>query len=164
MQPGARWACRAAFIMPIMKLIYIALLALGLSLASCSASYDVDKSDELAQIALADTTLTQETYSRMIKTLDEGYSYMRARIAHAAFETNPTAAINDIINFMGDTTLSAVQRHSVILINTLRKAPLDKKNAARFRNVLHKYDELEQSLVADSTAIEPIVSNDARVK
>lgn len=156
--------CRAAFIMRKMRLIYIAAMALGLSLASCSRSYDVDKSDELAQIALADTALTQETYTRMIKTLDEGYSYMRARIAHAAFETNPTAAVNDIINFMGDTTLAAVQRHSVILINALRKAPLDKKNAARFKDVLHKYDALEQSLVDDSTAIESIVSHDARAK
>lgn len=147
-----------------MKLIYIPTLAIGLLCASCTVSYNVDESGELARIALADTALTQETYSQMIKTLDNGYSYMRARVARAAFETNPTAAVNDIIDFMGDTTLAAVQQHSGVLISALRKAPLDKKNAARFKDVLQKYDMLDQSLTDDTIAADAIVSRDAREK
>ncbi|MDE5745395.1 MAG: hypothetical protein K2H84_07045, partial [Paramuribaculum sp.] len=90
---------------------------------------------------------------KMINMLEKGYSYMRGRLAGAAFEKNPNDAINDIINMMSDSTLNAVQRHSGILISTLDKAPLNKANARRFEKVRARYMELEESLLPDSTAL-----------
>ncbi len=122
----------------------------------------MDKSTELAELAAGDSTLTQETYSRMITMLDNGYSYMRARIAKAAFESNPTAAINDVIDFMGDSTLVAVHRHSAVLITALEKAELSSENERRFQKVMKKYDELESSLTNDTTAIDTTFGRSTR--
>ncbi len=133
-----------------------------LILSACTPKYDVDKSTELAELAAGDSTLTQETYSRMITMLDNGYSYMRARIAKAAFESNPTAAINDVIDFMGDSTLVAVHRHSAVLIAALEKAELSSENERRFQKVMKKYDELESSLTNDTTAIDTTFGRSTR--
>ncbi len=141
-----------------MKKIMTSILAVAalFGAVGCTPKYNVEESAQLVNAANADTTLTQETYEKMIDMLDKGYSYMRGRLAGAAFEKNPSEAINDIINFMGDSTLNAVQHHSGVLIETLEKAPLDKKNARRFEKVRAQYRELEESLLynapADTTA------------
>ncbi|MDE6651409.1 MAG: hypothetical protein K2K08_03270, partial [Paramuribaculum sp.] len=94
----------------------------------------------------------QETYSNLINVLEKGYAYMQARLAGAAFEKNPSEAINDIINMVNDSSLNAVQRHSGILIAALDTASLDKENAKRFEKIRAKYKELEESLLPDSMA------------
>lgn len=118
----------------------------------CTPKYNVEESTQLVNAANTDSILTQETYGKMIDMLDKGYSYMRGRLAGAAFEKNPSEALNDIINFMGDSTLNAVQHHSGVLIEALEKAPLDKKNARRFEKVRAQYRELEESLLFDTPA------------
>ena len=122
-----------------------------LCFAGCTPKYNVDESNKLVNTASSDSVITQETYGKMINMLEKGYSYIRGRLAGAAFEKNPSDAINDIINMMNDSTLNAVQRHSGILISTLDKAHLDKTNARRFEKVRAKYQELEESLLPDTT-------------
>lgn len=136
------------------RLIVGLVLAWLVSAVGCTSNYDVEKSTELTRLAAADTTLTQANYSQMITMLDKGYSYMRSRLAKAAFESNPTAAINDVINFMGDSTLMAVQKHSAVMIDALDRANLSGENERRFKKVKAKYAELEQSLTSDSTAVD----------
>lgn len=163
MQPGANQAsgCLIKALMKIMNYI-VAAMAAAACAVSCTASYDVDKSTELTRLAASDTTLTQANYSQMITMLDKGYSYMRSRLARAAFESNPTVAINDVINFMGDSTLMAVQKHSVVLIKTLEDANLDSENKRRFAKVVAKYNELEASLINDTTAVDTTFGRGSR--
>lgn len=163
MQPGANQAsgCLIKALMKIMNYI-VAATAAAVCAVSCTASYDVDKSTELTRLAASDTTLTQANYSQMITMLDKGYSYMRSCLARAAFESNPTAAINDVINFMGDSTLMAVQKHSVVLIKTLDDANLDAENKRRFAKVVAKYNELEASLISDTTAVDTTFGRGSR--
>ena len=71
-------------------------------------------------------------------------------MARAAFESDPSKAVTDFINFMGDSTLKAVERNSRVMIERLETAPLDNANAARFRKVVRKYDLLRQSLFSDT--------------
>ena len=85
----------------------------------------------------------------MIDLLDDGYNFMRVHVARAAFESDPSKAVTDFINFMGDSTLKAVERNSRVMIERLETAPLDNANAARFRKV-RKYDLLRQSLFSDT--------------
>lgn len=118
--------------------------------AACTSRYDASEADRLADSIEADSTFTQQEYGQMIDLLDDGYNYMRVHVARAAFESDPSKAVTDFINFMGDSTLKAVERNSRVMIERLEKAPLDKANAARFRKVVRKYDLLRQSLVSDT--------------
>lgn len=136
----------------MMKILLYSAVTVGLlSITGCTPKYNVDESNELVATATADSVQSQQTYSRMIKTLEKGYSYMRGRLAGAALERNPSEAINDIINMMNDSTLNAVQHHSGILISILDSAKLDKQNARSFEKVRAKYRELEASLLPDTT-------------
>ncbi len=123
--------------------------------AACTDSYDTRKADEIVDNALTDTSLTQNEYKHMITLLDDGYSYVRARIARAAFENDPSASVNDLINFMSDTTLHAVQSNARVLIAVLDTARLNPANARRYKQILQKYRELDLSLSADSVALLP---------
>lgn len=136
-------------------LLFPASLLLLAASAACTDSYDTRKADEIVDNALSDTALTQTEYRHMISLLDDGYSYVRARIARAAFENDPSASVNDLINFMSDTTLHAVQSNARVLIAVLDTAHLNPSNARRFRQILEKYRELDLSLSADSVALIP---------
>lgn len=118
--------------------------------ASCTARYDVSEADRLTDSIEADSVFTQHDYGQMIDLLDDGYNFMRVHVARAAFESDPSKAVTDFINFMGDSTLKAVERNSRVMIERLEEAPLDKANAARFRKILRKYELLRQSLGTDT--------------
>lgn len=121
-----------------------------LVVASCTARYDVSEADRLTDSIEADSVFTQHDYGQMIDLLDDGYNFMRVHVARAAFESDPSKAVTDFINFMGDSTLKAVERNSRVMIERLEEAPLDKANAARFRTILRKYELLRQSLGTDT--------------
>lgn len=126
------------------------LCAMILVAASCTARYDVSEADRLTDSIEADSVFTQHDYGQMIDLLDDGYNFMRVHVARAAFESDPSKAVTDFINFMGDSTLKAVERNSRVMIERLEEAPLDKANAARFRKILRKYELLRQSLGTDT--------------
>ena len=121
--------------------------------AACGGNYNTRKADEIVDNALTDTALTQTEYKHMISLLDDGYSYVRARIARAAFESDPSASVNDLINFLGDTTLHAVQSNARVLIAVLDTATLNPANERRYKAILAKYRELDLSLYADSASL-----------
>ena len=136
-----------------MKKIFAPIVSFAsIVLISCAPKYNVEESNKLVNSINSDSVKTQKTYSQMIDMLDKGYAYMQGRLAGAAFERNPSEAINDIINMVNDSTLNAVQQHSGIMIATLDTANLNKENAKKFKNVRAKYRELEESLLPDSTA------------
>ena len=126
------------------------LCAMIIVAASCTARYDASEADRLADSIEADSVFTQHDYGQMIDLLDDGYNFMRIHVARAAFESDPSKAVTDFINFMGDSTLKAVERNSRVMIERLEEAPLDKANAARFRKILRKYELLRQSLGTDT--------------
>lgn len=124
--------------------------AMIIAAAACTARYDASEADRLADSIEADSVFTQHDYGQMIDLLDDGYNFMRAHVARTAFESDPSKAVTDFINFMGDSTLKAVERNSRVMIERLETAPLDNANAARFRKVVRKYDLLRQSLFSDT--------------
>lgn len=124
--------------------------AMIIAAAACTARYDASEADRLADSIEADSVFTQHDYGQMIDLLDDGYNFMRAHVARAAFESDPSRAVTDFINFMGDSTLKAVERNSRVMIERLETAPLDNANAARFSKVVRKYDFLRQSLFSDT--------------
>lgn len=123
-----------------------------LTLASCGTSYDVEASDALAAEAATDSVPTPRMCSRMIDMLEDGYSYMRERAARAAFERNPSEAVTDVINIMGDSTMSAVATNSAVFLHALSKARLTGENAIRYKAVKKKYAALEASVDSTSAA------------
>ena len=124
--------------------------AMIIAAAACTARYDASEADRLADSIEADSVFTQHDYGQMIDLLDDGYNFMRVHVARAAVECDPSKAVTDFINFMGDSTLKAVERNSRVMIERLETAPLDNANAARFRKVVRKYDLLRQSLFSDT--------------
>ena len=139
-----------------MKILPAAAVAVLLALTACFRNYNVDESSRLADLAASDTALTQENYSQMIDMLNRGYSYMQERVAKAALERNPSKAVNDVIDFLGDSTLAAVQSHSSVLIAALDSARLSHRNARRFAEVKAKYAVLQASLQVSDSATKNI--------
>lgn len=141
--------------MTVSRFLLIPLVSLICLCVSCTGnSYDSVRADDFAQKIDEGAVLDQSDYSEMVQLLDNGYEYLRDRIARAAFENDPNAAVKDLIEFMDDSTLKSIQRNSRIFIDALEKAPLSSKTETKFRKIAEKYRMLDNSLRADSLSIQ----------
>lgn len=136
--------------LPTLTLV-IAVIA-SVALYGCkNRQYDMAESDLIVNKILSDSVFTQKEYSHMIEVLNDGYEYLRQRIANVAFDNDPNAAVQDFLNLINDSTLRQVQRNSRIIIKELSSSQLDEKNGIAFRKIYQKYHQLDLSLKTDST-------------
>lgn len=136
--------------LPTLTLV-IAVIA-SVALYGCKdRQYDMAESDLIVNKILSDSVFTQKEYSHMIEVLNDGYEYLRQRIANVAFDNDPNAAVQDFLNLINDSTLRQVQRNSRIIIKELSSSQLDEKNGIAFRKIYQKYHQLDLSLKTDST-------------